>query len=609
MNPRSSLGMGGGGARRASIAPGVKTSLPGNVTSTSTAARLSASRQSLDPASSSVGGTNQRTSFGARLSLVPQSIGTNQRSDPKIIRDKAYQLKCMRNLMRFLTENGFNYPISTKVLTAPSGKEFERIFKFLLAQLDPNYVFSKFEEEVPFVLKFLGYPYCGDITKTQLHAVGTMHTWPTLLATLNWIVELIECAESLNFRGSRLPESGLEGEKLFFEYLRKGYAAFLAGDDRLEGLQEDLYHSLTAKNEDLQEAIDSLENQIGTLKEEHTKLAKEEAPLLKLQRQRSDLLEDIDKFKKLIQQLETRKVKILGVINGQEEEIVKTEVEQRSINDEIVSIRQKLTDQKITLEDLEKLIARREQVMNGLSEIQALRDQKNSSCWHQELQVAKSLEVVERLINEFHVQSNQMETLLNVAERDFHANIPINMDHTMTWPDIDLQMLGHAPHMMLVNLKNTIRPALYRLGEQIAERIRAASNYYQSVKERVNELNEQEEDRNSEVTNIKNRFSKLESQYAGEREKYLAENRQLEEEILEVEELLNRMKVDGSNTLIRTQQTLQRARIEHEALIVLCNEDRERVATHMLQLLEELIALKAHLDNSLSEIHQIAVSL
>jgi hypothetical protein len=131
--------------------------------------------------------------------------------------------------------------------------------------------------------------------KGSPYLVGT-----TPLATLNRIVELIECAGSLNLKDNWPPGSGLEGEKLFFEYLRKGYAAFLAGGDRLDGLQEDLYPSPTSKNEDSQLAIGSLESQIGTLREEHTKLAKEDVPLLKWQRQRSDLLEDIDKFKKLI---------------------------------------------------------------------------------------------------------------------------------------------------------------------------------------------------------------------------------------------------------------------------------------------------------------------
>jgi kinetochore protein NDC80 len=605
-NSRASLGFTAGGARRSSIAPAVKYSLTGNSVVASAAPRLSTSRQSLDPMLATCG-NSQYSSAGARLSFVPQSMTINQRSDPKVIRDKAYQLKCMRNLMRFLTENGFSYPISTKVLTAPSGKEFERIFKFLLSRIDPNYTFSKFEDEVPAIIKFMNYPYCGDITKTQLHAVGTMHTWPTLLATLNWIVELIECTELLDSRGNHASDSALEGEKFFFEYLRKGYAAFLAGDDRLDNLQDGLYQSLTTKNEELQRSIATLENHIDGLKEEYEILTREEAPLLRLQRQKNDLVNDIDKFKKLILQLETRKLKIQGVISGQDEEIVKIDAELKSIHEEIVSIKQRLAEQRITLEDLEKLVSRREQVINGLNEIQILREQKNSSCWQQELQLAKSLEIVERALDEFHAQSTQIETILAVAERDFHANIPVTVDSSIVWPSLDLQMHGYAPQMMLINLKSNVRPALYRVCEQVAERIRITSEYYHSVRERINELSEQEEDRNAEVISTKNRLSKLESQYASEREKYLAESKQLEEEILEVEELLNQMKADGTNTLLRTQQMLQRTRIEQETLIVLCNEDRERVAGHMLQLLEELISLKAHLDNSLSEVHQIAV--
>jgi kinetochore protein NDC80 len=435
-----------------------------------------------------------------------------------------------------------------------------------------------------------------------------MHTWPTLLAALNWLVELIECAELLDSRGTYVPDSISEGEKLFFEYLRKGYAAFLAGDDRLDGLQNDLYRSLTAKNEELQRVAENLSSQINELRKEYEALTKEESPLLRLQQQKSYLVEDIDKFKKLISQLEIRKSKIQNVINGQEEEHTKIDIELRSTSEETVSIKQRLAEQRITIEDLEKLVNRREQLLNGLKEIQTIREQKNSSCWQQELQLAKSLEIVERAFDEFHAQSIQIETALAVAERDFHANIPvITVDSNINWPSLDLQMRGHAPQAMLTNLKANVRPALQRVCEQVAERVRIISEYYHQIKERTNELNEQKEEREAEVINTKSRLTKLESQYTCEREKYLAESKQLEDEILEVEELLGQMKADGTNTLLRTQQILQRARIEQETLTVLCNEDRERVAGHMLQLLEELIALKAHLDNSLSEVHQIAV--
>lgn len=78
--------------------------------------------------------------------------------DPRPIRDKSWQGNAIRNLINFLVQTGFNQPISVKTLQAPSAKDFQSIFKFLYAQLDPEYVFQKkFEEEVPVILKGLRY--------------------------------------------------------------------------------------------------------------------------------------------------------------------------------------------------------------------------------------------------------------------------------------------------------------------------------------------------------------------------------------------------------------------------------------------------------------------
>ncbi len=112
--------------------------------------------------------------------------------DPRPIREKPFQLNCIKNLINFLTKAGYDKPISQKILTAPSTKDFQNIFKFLYAQLDPTFEFGKkFEDEVPGLLKGIRYPYAGDISKSSLLAVGSIHAWPFLLAMLNWMVELI----------------------------------------------------------------------------------------------------------------------------------------------------------------------------------------------------------------------------------------------------------------------------------------------------------------------------------------------------------------------------------------------------------------------------------
>lgn len=56
--------------------------------------------------------------------------------------------------------------------------------------INPNFKMEKkFEEEVPRILKTLHYPFT--ISKSAMFAVGSMHTWPTLLGALHWMVELI----------------------------------------------------------------------------------------------------------------------------------------------------------------------------------------------------------------------------------------------------------------------------------------------------------------------------------------------------------------------------------------------------------------------------------
>lgn len=76
--------------------------------------------------------------------------------EPRPIRDKSWQANAIRTLINFLLGAGYPHPISAKTLQAPSQKDFQSIFKFLYAQLDPKYEYQKkFEEEVPVIMKGL----------------------------------------------------------------------------------------------------------------------------------------------------------------------------------------------------------------------------------------------------------------------------------------------------------------------------------------------------------------------------------------------------------------------------------------------------------------------
>jgi kinetochore protein NDC80 len=202
------------------------------------------------------------SSAAAAASTGGHSNGAVVRSDPRPIHDKSFQQESIRKLMNFLHQNGYEYPVSQKSLTRPSGKDFANIVTFMLRQVDPMFqentgakdaIQMKFEDEVAMNFKALGYPF--PISKTALVAAGSPHTWPTLLAALTWLMELLQILQEDDEQEimiedakpfASLEELELTTDKVFFAYLDKAYTAFLQGD---EAMQEHLENALADRFE------------------------------------------------------------------------------------------------------------------------------------------------------------------------------------------------------------------------------------------------------------------------------------------------------------------------------------------------------------------------
>lgn len=183
-----------------------------------------------------------------RQSLLPPSSGgsVGQRADPRPILDKAFQHQCIKELLSFLQELGYEYPVSTKSLSRPSAKDFTNMTTFLLRQVDKDFQRGgmKFEDEVALNFKCMGYPY--PISKTALVAAGTPHTWPSLLAALNWLIHQIQCksADQCELESdatkdfSSIADLETQTDKAFFLYMGQAYSAFMQGDaSSLENLE------------------------------------------------------------------------------------------------------------------------------------------------------------------------------------------------------------------------------------------------------------------------------------------------------------------------------------------------------------------------------------
>ena len=170
------------------------------------------------------------------------------------------------------------------------------------------------------ILRNLRYPFASDITKTQLYSVGSMHTWPSILAMLTWMVELILCTDQINVDEYEESELQENSEQMFYDYLVKAYPYFLEGDDAFEPVVQELKGTFEQRNVAITSRIDELVRQNEQLVAEFEALSATEPPLAVLERERETYLNDLEKFRKYIKHLEVKREKLEQSISRMEDD-------------------------------------------------------------------------------------------------------------------------------------------------------------------------------------------------------------------------------------------------------------------------------------------------
>jgi SMC interacting uncharacterized protein involved in chromosome segregation len=193
------------------------------------------------------------TRHGARM--VPTARNSR---DPRPVGDRSYAAQCARRVVELLTSCSYGKMIShEKLLKDPSSKEFFDIFKFLIAQLDPQLlVDGKLEDEVPLIMRRLKYPV--EVNRSKLSAISGPNTWPQLLAVLDWLCilvrinkELVEPLAACELGLSDVHDSEHDiGDHQLLRSLHQNYLEYLSGsndhsdEERLRQIYEERISSM-----------------------------------------------------------------------------------------------------------------------------------------------------------------------------------------------------------------------------------------------------------------------------------------------------------------------------------------------------------------------------
>mmetsp|Transcript_27354 Transcript_27354/g.44524 ORF Transcript_27354/g.44524 Transcript_27354/m.44524 type:complete len:604 (-) Transcript_27354:816-2627(-) len=575
---------------RVSLAPGAITGMPGKQ-SLAPLKRMSMApgvvsqgKISMGSRASSVGLTRPSISFSKSSNAVKQ--------DPRPLTDKQFQANATRIVIKYLTEHGYDHPISPKIMGAPTGKDFFNILQFLLHQIDPNLKFGeKLADEVPAIFKKLRYPF--SISKTSLHAAGSPHSWPALLGSLVWLVELLNYEEEVEAKEQE-EQFDMTPEKIFYEYLAKAYQHFLAGDDNIQYLDDELASSFDCKNEGVLQEIDHLNKTGDKLTKELDSLKNTPAPLIVIQNKKVDFISDLEKIKKLIVQMQEHKRVVQAKIDERKQEQQQRENELQVALQERSTLQERLLQQEANAVDLQRMTQERAVLEENLQAVTSLKEAAERITYQTEIQIAKKVEEVEKSLVAYRSTADRLKVLPATAKNanGIAFDLRLNLNAPASRPD----------QLLSADVKSVIEPALHKLKESFQSKMRASQEQLLVFKERLDHLDEQRVEKAEELVSTEAKLKKLEAQHRQEKEALAEQLKGIVTETHTLEEDIARQKAASTQTIAQSQQIIEALNNEHESLQARYNMEKASINDKFVGFLEMVIDHKQSLQTSLSDL-------
>lgn len=548
--------------------------------------RRSTARQSLAPqgmsSRQSLGVSRQSIGFGRRSSVHGSSAFVK---DPRRIGDKAYKEQSIERLIGFLADNGYGYPVSPKLLHAPSHKDFMNILQFLYNKIDPNHKFptQAYEDEIPILFKKLGYPM--RIRKQDLFAgcVGTPHVWSQLLGALTWLIELIVSVESTDlenclYGGSfkdglddDMEDDGVNENRVFFDYLSKAYAAFLAGDDNFEALDKELADSFEERNAIVAQELEKYEEGI------HQKTAQLEE-MRDQPNAVSALTEERDEFRNVLEKLEAYITALAEHVTKVEDRVTQKEMELTECDTTLKEILAKKKEMEAVLDvqelnpaDVERMNHTRAELSKSLRAVAAQQEDIQDQIWAREEKVTGKMQEIEQLIKDYNALAEKIEILPVNAKNAHDLDLELRLNFSKPRPEQDLK----------VNLKGFIKPSLQKLKDRFNVEAHDANQRLLEITERKDQLRENAQDKQDEVSIHQSKLDALESHFEEERDLLSRDQKDRAEDLHELQNDLQRMRLTATSGL-------NEAEIALESITAFSTEEeirRESEVTEMRQLI------------------------
>lgn len=557
---------------------------------------MSSGRPSVSGSRKSV---SQVPRFGQAKSRLSRGSGVGMRSngvpkDPRPVSDRSYQQKSIKTVLEFLTERGYPHNITLKILQSPTSKDFFKIYEFIYGFISPKYKISpKPEEEIPRILKLIGYPFL--ISRTSMFAIGSPHTWPHILVALTFLIELVnygmaigEHVESLMFPPD---DEGFDSDivsetQIFYQNTCITYHSFMDGND--EFLEEDEDLKARLRNKLLGAGgIDGLIEENNSL-EQQLELLEKDTDRLKSASQRLELLQhDDERLVSYLHELETHKRQQEQQLSEVEDHCANIAIELEHENAKILKMQLIYENQEFTQEDVERINMRRRELTRQKADVEKNCQAVDEDIWKEEIALSKEVEEIHLKCQAYNKMAHSLKL------------IPISAENSS---GIDYELKKTAYNEGAISdFQNIIKPALLTLKAQCAESASRQNSEKIKVMEQLEQVSEYVGDLQNEVQLLESKYKRAEDEVEAKKQMYQKEIQRMQES---VEELQNEMvHLDSVMFLSQQDASSERKKLDSWSL-----QEREKARRKLEQyknfFREALQSFMEHMENMQAQLAQ-----
>lgn len=534
----------------------------------------------------------QSTAFGA-------SSRGGLRQDPRPLTDRQFIQQAMRKLLAFLDDHGYECQFSLKTLPSLSSKEFESILTFLLHFIDPSFEFKKkLEEELPSLVKCLGYPF--NMSKSALSAIGSPHTWPPLLGFLIWLVDLVkyyELGESME--NDRSMDHRDRRDKFFLDQVIKIYALWLEGAESYPDLEREEQEFFAAECTGRDQRIDNLRNDKAQLEQSRSTLETQPSPLALAKEHLRSLEGSTNQFKMFLPSLtdHMKSIEVKLVELDKEDTLLTVEIEE--LKDKRRKLEPILERQAEDGIDAERVIKERDILEAALKRVHVERTQVEADLKMKEAEFAEKQQYLNSLVIEYNrgLESHDL----------YHPTFvdPVWPSRESLTISVKTPTSPTSVNDILDKDVEEITDKLRQLNDEVSRDMPELQDKLMKVQERVDELEEKMMISRHEVKTLEDEKEKLEREYESVK-------REIERSLTERTKVNSKLEQDREKMLKDHEVESQELDDRIEKLHVLINEamnedceiqeklrdlmktDLQLVRTNQQSVIDVFLSVRAH---------------